>query len=115
METPKADPKLGEQIKDLEKRLREAMRAIHGDRLLQRRSEPTTPSLLDRVSPQLSTTCPITETAKHNYEIAANEVEKLLEDLRAMIEQDLRKLGEELEAAGAPWTPGRGVPRWKKT
>jgi len=115
METPKADPKLGERIKDLEKRLREAIRQLYGDRLIQRRSEPTAPSLLDRVSAQLSTTCPITETAKHNYEIAANEFGKLLEDLRALIEQDLRKLGDELEAAGAPWTPGRGVPRWKKT
>ncbi len=114
METPKADPKLGEQIKDLENRLREVMRQIYGDRMIQRRSEPTVPSLMERVSVQLSTTCPITETAKHNYEIAADAFEKLLEDLRVIIEQDLRKLGDELEAVGAPWTPGRGVPRWKK-
>jgi photosystem II stability/assembly factor-like uncharacterized protein len=115
METPKADPKLEEQIKDLEKRLREAIRQLYGDRMIQRRSEPTAPSLLERVSAQLSTTCPITETAKHNYEIAGDAFEKLLEDLRVTIEQDLKKLGDELETAGAPWTPGRGVPRWKKT
>jgi hypothetical protein len=26
----------------------------------------------------------------------------------------LKKLEEKLEATGAPWTPGRGVPKWKK-
>jgi hypothetical protein len=69
---------------------------------------------MQRVSAQLSTTCPITETVKREYDIAADAFEKLLEEMRLAIEQDLKKLGDELEAAGAPWTPGRGVPRWKK-
>jgi hypothetical protein len=114
METPKADPKLAERIKALEKRLQEAMRTLYGDRTLQRRSEPSSPSLTDRVSAQLSTTCPITETVKRGYEIAADAFGKYLEELRALIEVDLKKLGDEMEAAGAPWTPGRGVPVWKK-
>jgi photosystem II stability/assembly factor-like uncharacterized protein len=114
LETPKADPKLGERARDLEKRLQEAMRQLYGDRTIQRRSEAAAPSLMERVSAQLSTTCPITETVKHNYEIAADAFAKVLEDLRVLIEEDLKKLGDELEAAGAPWTPGRGVPRWKQ-
>ena len=87
---------------------------LNGDWTVQRRSEATAPSLMDRVSAQLSTTCPITETVKRNYEIAAGAFEKLLEDMCLTIEQDLKKLGDELEAAGAPWSPGRGLPRWKK-
>jgi photosystem II stability/assembly factor-like uncharacterized protein len=114
METPKADPKLAERIKALEKRLQEAMRMLYGDRTMQRRSEPSSPSLMDRVSAQLSTTCPITETVKRGYEIAADAFGKFLEDLRILIEVDMKKLGDEMEAAGAPWTPGRGVPVWKK-
>ncbi|MCJ7644515.1 MAG: glycosyl hydrolase [Candidatus Aminicenantes bacterium] len=114
METPKADPKIGERIKALEKRLQEAMRTLYGDRTLHRRSEPSSPSLMDRVSAQLSTTCPITETVKRGYEIAADAFGKYLEELRTLIEVDLKKLGDEMEAAGAPWTPGRGVPVWKK-
>jgi len=114
METPKADPKFAERIKTLEKRLQEAMRTLHGDRTMRRRSEPSSPSLMDRVNAQLSTTSPITETVKHGYEIAADAFGKYLEELRALIEVDLKKLGDEMEAAGAPWTPGRGVPVWKK-
>ncbi len=112
--TPGADPKLGEKIDALGERLRAAMRTLYGDRTLRRRSEPVEPSLMDRVGAQLSTTCPITATAKRGYEIAAESYGKLQEDLRNMIELDLRKLGDALEAAGAPWTPGRGVPVWKR-
>ena len=78
------------------------------------RSEPTEPSLMERVSAQLDATGPITATAKRGYEIAAEGFEKLIEDMRQTIEVDLKKLQGELEAAGAPWTPGRGVPVWKK-
>jgi len=31
-----------------------------------------------------------------------------------VIEVDLKKLKDSVEAAGAPWTPGRGLPKWKK-
>jgi hypothetical protein len=114
VDTPKADPKLGERARAVELRIREALRVLFGDMTVQRRNEPAAPSLLDRVSPQLSTTCPITETAKRDYEIAADGFGKVLEEMRAAIEADLRQLGQELEAAGAPWTPGRGLPVWKK-
>ena len=112
--TPKADPKLGLRVRDLEKRLIAAMRTLYGDETLSRRSEPASPSLMERVNDQLTTTCPITETSKRGYAIAAEGYATLQEELRAMIETELKKLGEELEAAGAPWTPGRGVPVWKK-
>jgi hypothetical protein len=36
-----------------------------------------------------------------------------LEKLRQLVEKDLKKLEEEMEAVGAPWTPGR-IPKWKK-
>jgi len=114
LETPKADPKLLERAKELEKRLQEATRVLYGDRTVMRRSEAFTPGLMQRVSAQLSTTCPITETAKRDYEIAAGAFEKLLEDMRVLIDQDVKKLGDDLEAAGAPWTPGRRLPVWKR-
>ena len=114
MDTPKADPKLGDAARALEKRLQDVLRELYGDLTVGRRWEATSPSLMERVGAQLSTTCPITETVKRDYEISANAFEKLLENLRVIVEQDLKKLGDDLEAAGAPWTPGRGVPRWKK-
>ena len=114
LDAPKADPKLAETARSIEKRLQDQIAVLWGDRTKARRSEPTTPSLMDRVSAQLDATGPITATARRGYEIAADGFEKLLEEMRATIEGDLKKLQDELEAAGAPWTPGRGVPVWKK-
>ncbi len=114
LDTPNADPALGEQARMIEKRLQEFQAGLYGDRTVWRRSEPISPSIMRRVSAQVSTTCPITETNKRNYEIAAIDFEKLLEEMRQVIEVDLRKLKDSVEAAGAPWTPGRGLPNWKK-
>jgi hypothetical protein len=36
----------------------------------------------------------------------------VLSQLKQLIEVDLSKLEKQLEAGGAPWTPGR-VPEWK--
>jgi len=113
-DTPKADPKLGDSVRALETKIREAVRELLGDGVVLGRSEASPPSLMDRVNAQLDATAPITATAKRDYEIAAAGFEKLLEGMRVLIEQDLRKLGEALEAAGAPWTPDRGLPVWKK-
>jgi hypothetical protein len=79
----------------LEKRLQAAMRLLFGDSTMQRRSEPAASSLMECVSAQLSTACPITETVKHDYEIAADGFEKLLENLHVIVEKDLKKLGDE--------------------
>ncbi|MGB6867877.1 MAG: hypothetical protein WBE11_19510 [Candidatus Aminicenantaceae bacterium] len=112
--TPKADPQLGDLARTLERRLQEFQTELSGDRTVRRRSEPTSPSIMRRLNAQLSTTCPITETNKRNYEIAADDFEKLLEQMRQVIEVDLKTLKDSIEAAGAPWTPGRRLPRWKK-
>ena len=114
VDTPRADPKLGDQVRAVEKRLRDALVRLQGDRVVRERSEIGELSLMDRVSGPPSATSPITATVKRDYEIAAAGFETLLPSLRTIIEVDLKKLGEQLEAAGAPWTPGRGVPAWKK-
>ncbi len=114
LDTPKADLQLGDLARALERRLQKFQIELYGDWTVRRRSEPTSPSIMRRVSAQLSTTCPITETNRRNYQIAAADFEKLLEEMRQVIEVDLEKLKESVEAAGAPWTPGRGLPRWKK-
>jgi photosystem II stability/assembly factor-like uncharacterized protein len=114
LDAPRADPRLGEQLRAIEKRLREALVRLQGDSVVRERSEASEPSLMDRVSGQLGSTSPVTATVRRDYEIAAAGFEKLLPELKTIIDVDLRKLGDQLEAAGAPWTPGRGVPVWKK-
>jgi len=54
-----------------------------------------------------------TQTMKDQYRITGEELEPQLEKLRQLVEKDLMKLETEMEAAGAPWTPGR-IPVWKK-
>jgi photosystem II stability/assembly factor-like uncharacterized protein len=114
LDAPKADPKLAETARAVEKRLQDQVMVLFGDRTRQRRNEVAPLSLMDRVGAQLDTTGPITATVRRGYEIAVDGFEKLLEEMRTTIEVDLKKLQAELEAAGAPWTPGRGVPIWKK-
>jgi hypothetical protein len=48
-----------------------------------------------------------------SYNIAAAEFADQLAKLHALVEVDLVKLESDMEAAGAPWTPGR-VPDWSE-
>jgi photosystem II stability/assembly factor-like uncharacterized protein len=114
IDTPKADPRLGEQLRAIEKRLRQALARLQGDAVVRDRAESSEPSLMDRVNAQLGSTSPITDTVKRDYDYAAAGFERLLPELKTIVEADLRRLGEQMEAAGAPWTPGRGMPTWKK-
>ncbi len=54
-----------------------------------------------------------TQTHIDDYNIAAGEFAEELGKLRALVEVDLAKLEKDMEAAGAPWTPGR-VPEWSE-
>jgi len=114
LDAPDAPADLGKKIQAVETRINDELRRLVGDRTRQRRSEVAPLSLMDRVSGQLGTTCPVTETVKRDYEIAAAGFEKLLAEMRTTIDVELKALGAELEAVGAPWTPGRGVPVWKR-
>jgi photosystem II stability/assembly factor-like uncharacterized protein len=112
-----ASPNLSDEARALELRLKDLLIKLSGDRLLQRRNEPTPPSITDRVEAIVgghwTSTSNATQTQRDDYNIAAEEFAVVLESLRTLIESDLAKLEEKLEQAGAPWTPGR-VPRWTK-
>ena len=47
---------------------------------------------------------------KRQFEIAQEEFAELNGTLTQLLETDLPALETELDAAGVPWTPGRGVP-----
>ena len=48
-----------------------------------------------------------------DYDVAAAEFTGQLAKLHALVEVDLAKLEKDMEAAGAPWPPGR-VPEWSE-
>ncbi|MGH7540209.1 MAG: WD40/YVTN/BNR-like repeat-containing protein [Gemmatimonadota bacterium] len=115
-ETPAADRALRDEARRLELRLTDLREALNGDPTRARRAEPAMPGIIDRVNQVVfghwRVTHGPTATHRRQYEIAAEQFTEVHDDLRQLIETDLPALEERLEAAGAPWTPGRGVPSW---
>jgi len=116
MDTPGAEPKLFDQVRGIETRLVDIQVALQGDHVVRRYNEPTPPAILQRVQGIVgghwSSTSPATETHREAYRIASEAFAPVLEQLRALVEVDLKGIEDRLEALGAPHTPGR-VPRWK--
>jgi len=116
LETPAAPEKLLDEAAALDKRTNEILRALQGDQALRQRNMNLPPSISERVndvvgSQRMSTSRP-TQTQMNQYAAAAQEFETALNQLRQLIEGDLARLEKQMEAAGAPWTPGR-IPEWK--
>jgi len=116
LETPAAPEKLLTDAAALDKRTNEILRALQGDQALRQRNMNLPPSITELVgdivgSQRMSTARP-TQTQIDQYAAAAQDFETTLNQLRQLIEGDLAKLEKQMEAAGAPWTPGR-IPEWK--
>ncbi len=115
---PDADPGLRQEARTLELRLMDMRERLTGDPTLPRRNEPAMPGIMSRVQGVVfghwSSTSAPTATHRKNFEIAADQFGELHDQLRQLIERDLVALEDRLEAAGAPWTPGRRLPRWER-
>ena len=116
-ETPAVEKQLGAVADSIEQREREIRRALRGDVEMAKRSENVPSSISQRVSSvmegeRFSLARP-TQSHRDSYNIAASEFTEQLARLRALVEVDLAKLEKDMEAAGAPWTPGR-VPEWRE-
>ena len=114
-DVPASEKQLDAVADGIEQRNREILRALRGDAVLARRSEQVPTSISDRVSgimegERFSLAKP-TQTHVDAYGIAAAEFADQLAKLHVLVEVDLTKLEKDMEAAGAPWTPGR-VPEW---
>lgn len=68
---------------------------------------------LHAVGAHWTSTSAATGTHRREYEVAASAFAELSGELRRLVEVDLAALEDRLEDAGAPWTPGRGVPEWE--
>jgi len=116
LDTPEADSAQLAELAAIEGELNDVLVVLRGDRSKARRNEPTDPSLVGRINRvvegQLGTTQPPTNTSRAGYEWASEAFAGTLVDLRAL-DTRLGVLEDELEAAGAPWTPGR-IPSWPR-
>jgi photosystem II stability/assembly factor-like uncharacterized protein len=116
-ETPAAEKPLDAAADSIEQNNRLIVRALSGDKEMQKRNEPVASSINDRIEAimegeRFSLAKP-TQSHVEDYNIAAGEFTEQLGKLRTLVEVDLAKLEKDMEAAGAPWTPGR-VPEWSE-
>lgn len=114
-ETPAVEKQLGAVADGIEQRDRDILRALQGDLELAKQNEPIPSSIDQRVmsimeGERFSLAKP-TQSDMDSYNIAAVEFGDVLAKLRTLVEVDLVKVEKDMEAAGAPWTPGR-VPEW---
>jgi photosystem II stability/assembly factor-like uncharacterized protein len=116
-ETPTIEKELGSRADTIEQQNRQILRALRGDQELAKRNEPVPSSINDRVNSimegeRFALTKP-TQTHLDAYNIAAGEFADILVKLHTLVDVDFVKLEKDMEAAGAPWTPGR-VPEWSE-
>ncbi|WP_262696218.1 glycosyl hydrolase [Kordiimonas aquimaris] len=88
---------------------------MNGDRTIGSRNEPVPMSINRRVGSIIQghwrSQAPATGLHQHAYEIAAREFTEALSRLRN-IDECLQAFEDDMNAIGAPWTPGR-VPVWQ--
>ncbi|MGC1722493.1 MAG: glycosyl hydrolase, partial [Isosphaeraceae bacterium] len=117
-QTPTLPLKLLQDARSLELKLLDLREQFTGDPTKSRRNEPAQVGLIDRIETIIgghwSTTSAPTGSHRKNYEVAAAEFEAALKNLHPLLDRDLPALHETLEAAGAPWAPGRKLPQWKR-
>jgi photosystem II stability/assembly factor-like uncharacterized protein len=114
--TPTLSPKLHEQALGLQRDLDAINLALSGDRIWRSHNEGTPASISERIQAAASatrgTTSHPTKTAMEQYQIGSDELAVQLPKLKKLIDTDIRNLERQLDAAGAPPTPGR-LPDWK--
>jgi photosystem II stability/assembly factor-like uncharacterized protein len=117
LEDSPADPKLMEERDALDRRLDALLLTLSGDNALRRRQENAPASISQRANGVANETRgllePPTKTQQDQYAIAAAEFEQELPKLRTLVETDLKKFEQKLDAAHVPLTPGR-FPEFKQ-
>ena len=102
-------------MRALTKQTQEVLRALRGDVLLRERNENVPPAIADRVAAVVDATrfliAKPTGTQREAYRVASADLAREVARLRKLIDVDVKELEKALDAAGAPWTPGR-LPAW---
>jgi photosystem II stability/assembly factor-like uncharacterized protein len=100
----------------IEKRIDDILLDFRGDNTLRSRNENTPPTLTERISNVVDNgrvvTSRPTQTDRDAYAIVSGDLGAEIQKLKTITDVDLPKLENAMEAAGAPWTPGR-IPEWK--
>ena len=115
VETPGAGTELYGGLEEVEAQLEGLATRLQGDRTRRRYNEPSVPSIAGRAGQvaggHWGTRQAPTQTQRTSLRIAADAFAALSAELTALLDGRLGDLEAALEAAGAPWTPGRRLPR----
>ncbi|MBL1215346.1 MAG: glycosyl hydrolase [Ignavibacteriae bacterium] len=113
--TPEADEQMFADAQKIKIKLNEIDRQLSGDKTLSKLKVTAPPSIGGRISDITwglwNTSSAPTQTQIESYKITAEEFKPLLNDLKIIVENDLKNLESKMESIGAPWTPGR-IPAW---
>jgi hypothetical protein len=101
----------------MEQKLRDIERQLFGDATLEKLDKDAEPGLVRRINGVVydhrrSTSAP-TQSQKMTFDLVAAAFPPVLQAVRAVAEEDVKKIEKRLEELGAPSTPGR-LPQWKK-
>ncbi len=116
-ETPNADPQITADLRTLENSIREIRWELSGDPTVGRRREASPTSLVRRLGritggAWSGALHEVTGMQREQYDVVAAEFSSILDQLRPLIEVELKRIEDAAEAAGAPWTSGR-LPTWR--
>ncbi len=112
------DPANWKEVRAMQLRLLDLQQKFTGDPTRSSRNEDAMPGISGRLTNAMfgamgSTTGP-TGTHRKQFEIAGSEYEKTAAELRTLLETELPALLAKFDSLGAPWTPGRKLPDWKR-
>ncbi|MFN9434256.1 MAG: glycosyl hydrolase, partial [Planctomycetota bacterium] len=111
------DPGLWKDIRALQVRLLDVQEKFSGDPTRPRRNEDAMPGLSGRLANAMmgamGSTLGPTGTHRRQYEIAGEEFDAAMVELNQLLGTDIPALLKRLDDVGAPWTPGRTIPKWK--
>ena len=114
-DTPQADAALLAESQGLQAELADILVELRGDETKEKRNVFLPPSISERVNrivgSQWDSTAAPTATNVQDYEWAAEAFTAELDRLKTLA-SSLDRFEQQLESAGAPWTPGR-LPEWK--
>jgi hypothetical protein len=115
LDAPKVSLDLQNQLFQLKKRLEKTSRDMYGDATLAKREFETTPSVNSRImgvqSSLWGATSAPSESNRKSYDIASKLMNVIVTELNN-VNSEIEKVEKSLDAAGAPYTPGRAI-EWK--
>jgi len=114
--TPELEESLLTEVNELENKLEDIKIELSGDASLEKRFFPVKTSISSRLGTITyglwNTTSAPTQTMKDSYEAAAMAFKPMLQKVKDISDKDIKELEDKLEAAHAPYTPGR-LPEWE--